>query len=53
MKILDGGRKKWEAEGRPLSTSAKTQAAGNVRIKDANPALRAHLQDVLLSLIHI
>ncbi len=47
VKLLDGGRKKWEAEGRPLSNSAKIHAAGTVRVKDANPALRARLQDVL------
>jgi len=47
VKILDGGRKKWEAEGRPQSNSVKVLAAGNARPKDANPALRAHLQDVL------
>lgn len=47
VKILDGGRKKWEAEGRPLSNSAKIQAAGTAQIKPPNAALRAHLQDVL------
>lgn len=35
------------AEGRPLSNSVKIPAAGNARPKDANTALRAHLQDVL------
>ena len=47
VKILDGGRKKWEADGRPLSTSAKIWSAGNVTIKPANPALRARLSDVV------
>lgn len=47
VKILDGGRKKWEAEGRPLSNSARIQPAGNAQVKPANAALRAHLQDVL------
>jgi thiosulfate/3-mercaptopyruvate sulfurtransferase len=47
VKILDGGRKKWESEGRPLSNSVKVHAAGTVKVKDANPALRARLQDVL------
>jgi len=47
VKILDGGRKKWEAEGRPLANSAKIQPAGTAQIKTPNAALRAHLQDVL------
>ena len=47
VKLLDGGRKKWEAEGRPLANNATVHAPGNARVKDANPALRARLQDVL------
>ena len=38
VKLLDGGRKKWEAEGRPLANSATVHAPGNARVKDANPA---------------
>lgn len=47
VKLLDGGRKKWEAEGRPLSTAAATPSAGTVSVKPANTALRARLADVL------
>ncbi|CAM4285406.1 sulfurtransferase [Kerstersia similis] len=47
VKLLDGGRKKWEAEGRPLSTAAATPPAGTVSVKPANTALRARLPDVL------
>ncbi|PWR17793.1 sulfurtransferase [Zavarzinia compransoris] len=47
VKILDGGRKKWEAEGRPLDTATPTPAAGTFKVKDTNPALRARLTDVL------
>ena len=47
VKLLDGGRKKWEAEGRALSNSATIHSAGNARIKPANTALRARLPDVL------
>ncbi len=47
VKLLDGGRKKWEAEGRPLSNSAKLYQAGNVQVKPANTQLRARLADVL------
>lgn len=47
VKLLDGGRKKWEAEGRPLAVVAATPKAGNVTVKAANPELRARLSDVL------
>ncbi|MEQ4617863.1 MAG: sulfurtransferase [Corticimicrobacter sp.] len=46
VKILDGGRKKWEAESRPLSAAAPVPQPGNVTAKTANPALRAYLNDV-------
>ncbi|MBN4664030.1 sulfurtransferase, partial [Escherichia coli] len=35
VKLLDGGRKKWEAEGRALSPIAATPAAGNVQVSAA------------------
>lgn len=47
VKLLDGGRKLWEAEGRPLATSPLALAAGNVTLKEANTALRARLGDVV------
>ena len=47
VKLLDGGRVKWEAEKRPLDNRAKTPAAGNVTVKAANKDLRAFLPDVL------
>ena len=47
VKLLDGGRKLWEAEGRQLATSPLALAAGNVTLKEANPALRARLGDVV------
>lgn len=47
VKLLDGGRKKWEAENRPLSTQVAVHKPGNITIKDANPALRARLGDVV------
>jgi thiosulfate/3-mercaptopyruvate sulfurtransferase len=50
VKLLDGGRRKWEAEKRELSSQvAAARAAGNVTLADANPALRARLPDVLAS----
>ena len=47
VKLLDGGRKKWEAEKRPLTPLATKVAAGNVKVSDANNALRARLIDVV------
>ncbi|MCU0497503.1 MAG: sulfurtransferase [Anaerolineae bacterium] len=47
VKLLDGGRVKWEADGRPLSTNATTYEPGNVTLSAANDALRALLPEVL------
>ena len=47
VKLLDGGRVKWEAEKRPLDNRVKTPAAGDVVVKAANKDLRAFLPDVL------
>jgi thiosulfate/3-mercaptopyruvate sulfurtransferase len=47
VKLLDGGRKKWEAEKRPLTPLATQIAAGNIKVFDANNDLRAKLIDVV------
>ena len=47
VKLLDGGRAKWEAEGRTLDSRASTPKAGNVTVQAANKELRAFLPDVL------
>ncbi len=47
VKLLDGGRAKWETEKRPLDVRPPTHAAGDVTVKPANTALRARLTDVL------
>ncbi|GGC16963.1 sulfurtransferase [Oxalicibacterium flavum] len=47
VKLLDGGRKKWEAENRPLTPVAIQHAAGNIKVGAANPKLRANLGDVV------
>lgn len=47
VKLLDGGRAKWEAEGRQLDSRASTPTVGNVTVKAANKDLRAFLPDVL------
>ena len=47
VKLLDGGRKKWETEKRPLTPLATQVAAGNIKVSDANNNLRARLIDVV------
>jgi len=47
VKLLDGGRKKWEAEKRPLTPLATQVAAGNIKVSDANNNLRTRLVDVV------
>ena len=47
VKLLDGGRKLWEAKGLPLDTAAADYPDSNIEIADRNNGLRARLSDVL------
>lgn len=47
VKLLDGGRKLWEAEGLPLDTAAPEYAASEIDLADEPADLRARLVDVL------
>lgn len=47
VRLLDGGRVKWEADGRALSVVAEVYDAGNFVVAEPNLALRARLWDVL------
>jgi thiosulfate/3-mercaptopyruvate sulfurtransferase len=47
VRLLDGGRVKWEADGLPLSTAAPTYEAGNFEVGEYQAELRARLTDVL------
>jgi thiosulfate/3-mercaptopyruvate sulfurtransferase len=47
VKLLDGGRKKWEAENRPLDNRAPDLAATSFKVQKVNAQLRARLGDVL------
>ncbi|GJD57569.1 Putative thiosulfate sulfurtransferase [Methylobacterium dankookense] len=47
VKLLDGGRKKWEAEKRPLDTRSAEVAASRFTPPPVSPALRARFGDVL------
>ncbi len=46
-KLLDGGRKLWEAKGLPVDTATPTFTASAIEISDRDNALRARLGDVL------
>ncbi|PKP62483.1 MAG: sulfurtransferase, partial [Alphaproteobacteria bacterium HGW-Alphaproteobacteria-8] len=45
--LLDGGRRKWEAEGGPLSAEAATPEPGDVTLAERDLSIRARLGDVL------
>lgn len=47
VKLLDGGKNKWEAENRALTPLATKVESGNIRITKTNNNLRARLKDVV------
>lgn len=47
VKLLDGGRKVWEAKGLPLDTSEPASGKGSVELTPVNAKVRARLGDVL------
>ena len=50
VKILNGGRKKWIAEDKPLSKDLPKHPAGHFTAAAPNPKLRAYMDDVRTSL---
>ncbi len=46
-RIIDGGRAKWEAEGRPYTRDASNHPKSTYAAKKANNAIRAFREDVL------
>lgn len=46
-KLLDGGRKLWEAQGLPLDTAPRDYADSTIELPERDTALRARLTDVL------
>jgi len=53
LKLLNGGRKKWIAEDRPLTKDAPKAAKGTFQAHAADPKLRAFLEDVRATLPHV
>jgi len=47
VKLMDGGRKKWELDKRPLDLTAPKHPAGNFTAKVTNPELRVRLDEVV------
>ena len=47
VKLLDGGRKKWELESRELTTDVPQRPATSYRASEQDPALRAKRDEVL------
>jgi thiosulfate/3-mercaptopyruvate sulfurtransferase len=50
VRIMNGGRKKWLAEGRELETTTKAPAAATYKAKDPDLSIRAFLSEVQRSL---
>ncbi len=46
LKIMNGGRAKWVAEGRPLTQEVPSYPATNYVAKDPDPSIRAFREDV-------
>ncbi len=47
LKLMNGGRAKWEAEGRPLTTDVPSYAAAQYTASDADDSIRSFREDVL------
>jgi len=47
VKLMNGGRAKWEAEGRPMSTDVPSYAATNYAAQDPDESIRAYRDQVL------
>jgi thiosulfate/3-mercaptopyruvate sulfurtransferase len=50
VKLLDGGRKKWELDGRTLTTDEVTRPDGTYTAKDADLSIRAFRDEVVDSI---
>src|SRR3954463_639769 len=50
VRLLDGGRKKWELDGRPLSADAVKRSETSYTAKDPNNAIRAFRDEVIAAI---
>ena len=51
VKIMNGGRAKWEADGRPLTTEVSSHAAATYTASEGDQSIRAY-RDQVLSLVN-
>jgi len=47
IRLLNGGRMKWELEGRPMTTEVPVRSAGDLTAGTARPQLRAYRDEVI------
>jgi thiosulfate/3-mercaptopyruvate sulfurtransferase len=47
VRVMNGGRSKWEAEGRPMTREVPAYGQGNYTAKDPDERIRAYRDDVL------
>jgi thiosulfate/3-mercaptopyruvate sulfurtransferase len=52
VQLLDGGRKKWELESRPLDTDTPARPAKTFRIGQARPGIRIYRDEVVARAIN-
>jgi thiosulfate/3-mercaptopyruvate sulfurtransferase len=50
VKLLDGGRKKWELDGRPYAKDVPNRAATSYRAQEQDRAIRAFRDDVVAAI---
>jgi thiosulfate/3-mercaptopyruvate sulfurtransferase len=50
VKLIDGGRKKWELDSRPLSEETVSRPATQYRAKDADTSIRAFRDEVIAAI---
>jgi thiosulfate/3-mercaptopyruvate sulfurtransferase len=50
VKLLDGGRKKWELDGRPLSADAVNRPGTSYSAKDPDTSIRAFRDEVIAAI---
>ena len=48
LRIMDGGRTRWEEEGRPLVTAVPTFAEGNISVGERNDSVHRAFRDEVL-----
>src|SRR5689334_18081105 len=53
LKLMDGGRKRWELDGRPQTTEVPARPRTDYHAQDADLAIRAFRDEVLAAIGHV